>query len=162
MSGITLRINKRWTALFIFLFSLIPAEIIYNLNCSCFFSKIPVLNPIERCQHILKWENAFDSALLLSPSSLRDFKPFLSQAASYTELFWNVNNFLCKYELLSTRATIRTSHLSFTETCLLSPVSHVPLHVCFLVGAALFYGSFCFGIHVATWHLCSSAVKESG
>lgn len=38
----------------------------------------------------------------------------------------------------------------------------MPLHVCFLVGAALFYGSFCLGIHVAVWHLCSSAVRESG
>lgn len=70
--------------------------------------------------------------------------------------------FLCKYELPSTGATISTSHLSFTKTCLLSPVSHVPLHVCFLVGAAMFYGSFCLGIHAATWHLCSSAVRESG
>lgn len=158
-----LRINKRWTALFLFLFFLVPSRNHLSFQPFLLLLQSPSFKPNQKVPTYSKVRECFDSVLLLSPSSLRDFKPFLSQAASYTELFWNVNNFfLCKYELLSTRATIRTSHLSFTKTCLLSPVSHVPLHVCFLVGAALFYGSFCLGIHIATWHLCSSAVEESG
>lgn len=159
-----LRINKRRAAFFSFSYPLLfLTKIIYNFNFSCCYSKIPVLKPNQKMPTYSKVRECFG---FCTPPVFYIFKRFLSLFFPKLPVTLNCSEmwmiFLCKYELPSTRATISTSHLSFTKTCLLSPVSHVPLHVCFLVGAAMFYGSFCSGIHVATWHLCSSAVRESG